>query len=475
MHLRNDLMNRYSYNINKLLSLFLLSGIIFFNACRFNDSSKEFDTINKYIKPAFKKAVDLQLSNPDSSLLLCDYLIRLTNDNEQADSLRLEVLVLKTKIITNKGFDYKAIEMYKSYLPEYKEKQDNQALMLINSYIAEIHNKGGRYQEALKYVNEALAFSPNTADKYRGMVLNLKGLITTNLGQYKESQLALNEALSLYEKNNMRLECAHTLQNIGNLHFDLKDSFLARDYYLKSLSIHKEIGSKTDLASIYNNIGILYRHINPDSALYYYNQIPPQNGDSDILQNYVIGLFNKANIYRDKKEYQTARIIYQEVYTLCKENNILQGIPRVLFSFGDIEYETDNKAKGLAYVDEALHWCDSLGAISLKQDIMKSRIQMAKEMGNYKEAFLLQQQYNQIEDSIKNDETKATIKKIEKMNIEKIQILDKFEKEKQISQEKQNRNKQLVILLSVLMLSLSVLAGFRYIRKRASKAESSPQ
>ena len=105
----------------------------------------------------------------------------------------------------------------------------------------------------------------------------------------------------------------------------------------------------------------------------------------------------------------------------------------VLFSFGDIEYETGNKLKGIAYIDESLKWCDSLGALSLKQDILKGRIHVATEMGNYKEAFLLQQEYEQIEDSLKNDETKETIKKIEKMNLEKIQILDKLEKEKKRS------------------------------------------
>lgn len=468
-------MNHVLIHKNKLFTRFFLLGVIFLNACQFNNTSKEVDTINKYIKPAYKKALDLELKNPDSSLLVCDYLIRLTNDNKQADSIRLEVQVLKAKIILNKGFDIKAIEMYKSFLPEYIEKKDNQAIMLINSYIAEVHNGDGRFFEALQYVNEALKFSENTAPQYRGMALNLKGLITTNLGQYKEAELALNEALTLFEKSKMRLECAHTLQNIGNLHFDLKDSFLARDYYLKSLSIHKEIGSKKDLASIYNNIGLLYRFINPDSALFYYNQIPPQNGDSDNLQNYVIGLFNKANIYRDQKEYQTARTIYQEVYDLCIANNILQGIPRVLFSFGDIEYETGNKLKGIAYIDESLKWCDSLGALSLKQDILKGRIHVATEMGNYKEAFLLQQEYEQIEDSLKNDETKETIKKIEKMNLEKIQILDKLEKEKQSTQEKQRRNKQLLILLSVLIITLGVLLGFRSIRKKTAKSGSSTQ
>lgn len=450
-----------------------LCGAIFFNACSFNDTTKEVDTINKYIKPAYQKAISLQLSNPDSSLLLCDYLIRLTNDNEQADSLRFEIQILKTKIILNKGFDNKAIEMYKSLLPEYKEKKNNQALTLINLYIAEIHHRDGRYHEGLKYVNEALTFSPNTNEKYRGMVLNLKGLIFTDLGQFKESQLALNEALTTFEKNNMRLECANIFQSIGNLHFELKDSFLARDYYLKSLSIHKEISREIDYAGIYNNIGLTYRYINPDSALYYYNQIPPQNGDSDNLQNYVIGLFNKANIYRDKKEYQTARKIYEEVYDLCKQNNILQGIPRVLFAFGDIEYEIGNKLQGITYMDEALHWCDSLGAMALKQDILKGRIYAATEMGNYKQAFLFQQQYDQIEDSLKNDETKAAIKKIEKMNLEKIQILDKLEKEKKLTLEKQQRNNQLLILSSVLLVTLTVLGAIRYKRKRAAKRESS--
>ena len=458
---------------NKLFTLLFLCGALFFNACIFNNATKEVDTINKYIKPAYQKALSLQLNNPDSSLLLCDYLIRLTNDNEQADSLRFETQVLKTKIILNKGFDNKAIEMYKSLLPEYKEKKDNQALMIINTLIAEVYNSGGRYYEALHYINEALTYSSNTYDKNRGVALNLKGLITTNLGQFKESELALNEALTIFEKNNMRLDCAFTLQNIGNLHFELKDSFLARDYYLKCLSIHKEIGSKRDLASITNNIGLLYRYINPDSALYYYNQIPPQNGDGDNLQNYVIGLFNKANIYRDKKEYQTARKIYEEVYDLCKQNNILQGIPRVLYSFGDIEFETGNKIKGIAYIDESLQWCDSLGAMALKQDILKGRIYVATEMGNYKQAFLFQQQYDQIEDSLKNDETKAAIKKIEKMNLEKIQILDKLEKEKKLTLEKQQRNNQLLILSSVLLVTLTVLGAIRYKRKRAAKRESS--
>lgn len=459
--------------LNKLSILCTLTILFLVSSCQLGSTKKEADTINKYVIPAYIKAEGLSLKNPDSTLLLCDYLLRVTKDNKLADSIRLKVHILKNQTILNKGDNNKAIEMFKATMLEYEEKNDVASVALVRGYIAEMLNASGRWNESQYYIDKAINEYPRNKDPLIfGRFLNLKGLIATNLGRYKESELAFNEALTLFEKKNALGDCASALQNIGNLHFELKDSLLARDYYLRSLSIHQKIGSKKQLASIYNNIGLIYRYSNPDSALYYYNKIPPINGDNDNLQYYVIGLFNKANIYKDLSQYEKAREIFNEVNNICIENNILQGIPRVLYSFGEIECEVGNMKKGIAYIDDALRWCDSLDAVSLKQEILKGRIHYSTQIGNYKEAFLLQEQYNKVEDSLKNDETKASIEKIEKMNKEKLQLLDKMEKEKQMTSAKQKKNQQLLYITAALLLMFSIFVSYRYLLPRIKRASS---
>jgi tetratricopeptide (TPR) repeat protein len=185
--------------------------------------------------------------------------------------------------------------------------------------------------------------------------------------------------------------------------------------------------------------------------------VPKPNGDKSILNYYVIALFNKANIYKDRHDFDSARVIFDEVNDICVTNKILQGIPRVLFSYGDIEFQTGHFDKAINYLNQSLFWCDSIGAIPLKQDILNGKINMYTEKGKYKEALLLKEEYDRIDDSLKSTETKAAIQKAEINNKEKIRLVEKLADEKKIAQEKQTQMRWYLVA-TLWLLRLSVLS-----------------
>lgn len=438
------------------------------SACNLANTTKNDDTVTKYVLPAYKKAIDLKLKNPDSTLLLCDYMLRLTNNNQDADSLRFEIELLKAQIIINKGFDDKAMDMYKQMLEVQTKMNKPFEIALINHNMADLLANSGRSIEAESFVNDALkGFDLKKDKKNRGRALNLKGLISMNLGRFKEAQISLNEALNIFDNEQSSIDYAHVLQNIGNVYFDLKDSILAREYYIRCAAIHEKANNINNLGSIYNNIGILYRYSNPDSALYYYNKVPATDGENENNRHYVIALFNKANIYKDRREFEKALEVFDEVYRICETYNILQGFPRVLYSYGDIEYEMGHYSKAMDYIDQAIYWCDSLGAIPLKQDILVGKIYMYSDRGMYKEAFQLQQQFDRTEDSIKGSEIKESVTKIENMNRDRLMLMDKLEKERQLKSKATADNKRLLILLPAMMAI--IIGGGLYYRYRKRK------
>lgn len=443
---------------------------ILFSSCWSNNNEDANQTMAKYVLPAFKRAEQLSANNPDSTLLLCDYMLRLTKEME-VDSLRLEIELMKIDAILNKGFDEEGINASKQLIEVYQAQNKAYELARVQLHLAELLNEKGLFSDAEKYLLRA---KPTMSEDkksalYHGRMLNLQGLITMNQGRYKEAELSLNQALSIFEKEKSIEDCAFALQNIGNLHFGLRDSLTARYYYLQSAAMLEKNNQSEKIASIYNNIGLFYRYSNPDSALYYYNKVPKPNGDKSILNYYVIALFNKANIYKDRRDFDSARVIFDEVNDICVTNKILQGIPRVLYSYGDIEYQTGHFDKAINYLNQSLFWCDSIGAIPLKQDILNGKINMYTEKGKYKEALLLKEEYDRIDDSLKSTETKAAIQKAEINNKEKIRLVEKLADEKKIAQEKQTKMRwYFYIPIAILMLLCGYFA-YRYYQSTSKR------
>ncbi|MGI9190507.1 MAG: tetratricopeptide repeat protein [Chitinophagaceae bacterium] len=385
--------------------------------------------MNKYVLPAYERANANVASNADSSILLCDYILRLTKDIDNVDSFENKVRMLKIQAVTNKGDKANALELTNQYLNDYK---DDASQALFNFQLGDLHYDLGQYSEAVQFTQKGLILFRKLNDSSAiASCLNLLGLTLIEIGQLKEAEHAFFEAMSIYDAKKELGLYGSVLQNIGNLYIDLENNEKAKEYYLKALAIKLKLNDFVGIASISNNMGIIYRYTKPDSAIYYYTSMPKPNGDNDILKHYIKGKFNLANIYKDRGQLDSAFLIFKTVEQLCIENSISQGIPRVLYSYGDIAYERGNVKEAIRYLDDALAWCDSLKAITLKKEMVKRKIEIYTETKQYKEALLAQQAYNVIADSIKINESKESMKLMEQTNKDKLDLLNKLEVQKQ--------------------------------------------
>lgn len=386
-------------------------------------------TMSKYVLPAYQRAKQIAASNADSTILLCDYMLRLTQDINNVDSIENNVRILKIQAIVNKGSKLNAMELIQSYLDEF---QDDKSQGLFNFHMGDVLYDLGRFEEAAQYAQKSLAFFRKVGKKYDiACSLNLLGITKTEVGKLDEAEKALFEAMTIYDEINELNLYGSVMQNIGNLYLDLENTNKAKEYYLKALAIKTKLNDFVGIASVSNNVGVIYRYSHPDSAIYYYNSMPKPNGDNDILRHYIKGQFNLANIYKDRGQIDSAMVIFKVVEQLCVENNIVQGIPRVLYSYGDIAFDRGKLIESIRYFDEAIVWSDSIKAITLKKEILKRKIEIYTQTKQYKEALLVQQALTVVEDSIKINESKETMQLMEQTNKDKLDLLNKLEVQKQ--------------------------------------------
>lgn len=419
--------NRFRYLLPSLLCLMVLYS------CNNRSKIERDAALSKYIIPAFKKANTLSASNADSTILLCDYMLRLTQDINDVDSFENAIRHLKIEAIINKGSTDKAIELLQNYLAVYK---DPMSQGIFNLQQSDLLVDLGKNEESLIYAEKALAsFKKVNSKSYIAACYTILGVGLTNLGRLIEAEKALYQSMVIYEEINELGYYGSVLQNIGNLYIDLQDLAKAKEYYLKAMAIKLKLNDYVGIASIYNNMGIIYRKDQPDSALYYYKSIPAPNGDNDILKHFVKAQFNIANIYKDKGKLDSALAKFQEVERLCIENDIPQGIPRVLYSYGDINFIEGKPAKAIEYLNSAADWCDSLNIITLKKDVLKLKIEILSKTKQFEEALLAQNFYNAIEDSIKVNESKEAMQRMEQANKDKLDLLAKLDEQKKNNEQ----------------------------------------
>ena len=123
---------------------------------------------------------------------------------------------------------------------------------------------------------------------------------------------------------------------IGNINADIGDVRKAMNSYRRSVDIFSKTGDTGRLATVYTNIGLLYRRSNPDSALYYYDMALRKTRDPAYRLQQVIAQFNRANIFFDRNQYDEARGIYDTVMRLCRQYQFIdgQGPQRLCRRFG---------------------------------------------------------------------------------------------------------------------------------------------
>jgi len=131
-----------------------------------------------------------------------------------------------------------------------------------------------RYDEALEYQHQALAFYRATGDKKNeGDILGNLGITYKTLDRYDEALTCYEQALATCQVTRNRHLEAGTLQNLGNVYLLLGRSDDANARYRTALAIFTEIADHRGQVSCHINIGTVDERLGDyDEALHDYQR-----------------------------------------------------------------------------------------------------------------------------------------------------------------------------------------------------------
>lgn len=299
--------------------------------------------------------------------------------------------------------------------------------------------------------------------------LNNIGFIYDDKGEIVKALDYYHKSLKIREKIDDKHGIAETFNNIGIIYINQGDLDRALYYYQKSMKVKENLNDKKSLATTLNNIGAIYRNKeNIKLALFYYNQSLALRKEINDKVGIAVSLSNIGTIYKSENKLDTALQFYLESLKLREEVNDKQGLIKVHSNISDLQLERNHLKEAKYHGFLSLKLAQDLGLIEGIRNASRFLSEIYKAENNWEQAFIMQDLYHKMKDSIRNTSTELiALKQQSKYDLEKAEQDNKLlVKENDIQQLKTLRNRILAIFFIVafvfsLIIVIYIYRGYR--------------
>ncbi len=199
--------------------------------------------------------------------------------------------------------------------------------------IGKVHKDLGQFEKAIEKYLEAKKLREKLEGKNRKELIASFidiGVVHEKLDNYAFALENYQKGLALCEEFGTKSNKATLLNNLGNVYTDLKDYENALDSYTKSLEIKKDLGDSSRLAYTYHNLGGIHLHLgNDEEALRFYNlglEIRQQQEDTWGVAR---TKSNIGSVLLKKHRYKDALNLFREIlpaFEAYGDQTLLQDI-----------------------------------------------------------------------------------------------------------------------------------------------------
>jgi len=208
--------------------------------------------------------------------------------------------------------------------------------------------------KSLDYAKEAYRISTKLGEKEQANALNYIGVSNNIIGNYNDALENLFQALDLREKTKDKIEISTTLNEIGNVYFNLNDFNNSLEYYKKALD-RGEKKDKNNIARTISNIGRINYYLgdhdeailNFKQTLTIFKELKDTLAISAVLTNLGV-LCNVTGKYNEAIEYQLESI------DIKKQYNDRAGIASSYLNIGNSYYNLGKYEESLSYYMKSL-------------------------------------------------------------------------------------------------------------------------
>ncbi len=204
---------------------------------------------------------------------------------------------------------------------------------------------------------------------------------------------------------------------------DLEDYQKAKYYYRNAQKLFNEQGNTQSLVMVYNNVGGIYRKENLlDSALYVYGAasalLAELNNPFLLAQN----TLNMGNVYEQKGDLKEAEAAFLRCLQLSESSKLQYGVLLSTLNLGNLYRLMGNYLKSGEWLKNALEQSIAMGLRKEKALVLERLSWLARDTGNYQEAYQQAIAARSIQDSLSSESVKKEVQALqEKFQHEKTQ------------------------------------------------------
>jgi serine phosphatase RsbU (regulator of sigma subunit) len=357
--------------------------------------------------------------------------------------------------------------------------QQGSYMRLGNVYIVTENYDSARY-----YYREGIKFAYRHQDSS-----GLTGLfMNTGVSYYNEDKPRL--AVKYYKRS---LEVAEAFgtknltyqySNIGIVYMQLGALDKFKEYALKSKKNAEEIQDSSAFPYAYNNLGIVYKQEGDlDSAFYYYHLSMFYAQKYNNIIHTADVLTNLCNLHYKQENIDSAIYYGREMVKFAQKNSLANHYFREIYIDLAIIYNGEGQPqRAIELLDSSTLYHSSIDNSLMRLNYLGTKASAFFSLGNYKEAYLLQNNYSSLNDSIKTDEKLLQLAEMEeRQKIRELEISDSLELMKHVANEtvlegdiqkkdKQNKEKDRIILYVVIFSAgLLLLLGLVFVLLKQRK------
>lgn len=387
-------------------------------ACDSNHKKPPGD-ISGRVTSLLERSNSLSGTFPDSSLVYADSALALSRGMSFPDSLHFRAVHAKAEALFNSGMPDSAFTVVQQYYLQKESWPDSSILTMTLFYMGWYGYQNVHLNASHKYISEAVQLAERVGPQQNlPRIIAFYADILEHMGRYVEAQEWLFKAIRLADTSGDTSGLAVAYVGAGHVFGYLKDNIKSREYYLKALGLIRQINDQEYLCAVLGDIGLTYRHSNPDSALIYYNQSLDLDPDGLNKRISVIPLYNKANLYGDGNLNTTNHLdiaakLYRDVLKICEDTGIKEGIPIVYGGLADVAQKRGDYAMSEKYYGKGIELCEQIGDIHTTAILLRENRAIYEKKNDWAALVKLDNKLRSVEDSISGAEKRIAINDIE--------------------------------------------------------------
>ena len=430
-----------------------------------NNMSEDTNSVNLLFE-AYKRNTSI---NFDSALIYSSKAL------EIAQKINNNYLISKSylkigNVYINKG-EYKlALKNFEKaeLFANKSENNKTELSLVILDRISWTFLKMSNYETAIEYANKSLEIdSINNASAYSTLAT-----IYIRLADYLKATNYYFIAEEIYEGQNNLSGIASIYNNLAKVYVFQNDFETALKYLIKSASLYEKLENKEiKILNTYNNIGAVYYKLKMnDTSEFYYEKALNIAQKLNYSDGIVTAINNLTEIKIDEKNYNEAYSYLektQKISALLNDKNILI---ESYFTYARLYYAQNKLDSSLKYLFFAYDTAKKYNHHEQKNFALQHIAIVYANKGDYKNAYLFQNNFFALNDSIFNINKTELIEQLKfsfetEKNLNRIENLKKEKKYQSIIIKNQKKILLIIIISLIIIIIFSTFITRQLVNK----------